>query len=402
MSEPRRGEVSDLHRHLPRHNRVQVVGYAYDGVEAVQMALSLRPQVLLVEESLAGLSGHEVCRLVSRTVPEVACALVSERTDAAALRAAMTSGARAVLSANDDIRQTVNILQQLAALASGASSAESQRLTDLTRMPVTLAVVAGKEGLGATTLCCVLAAGLARERLGETVLVDWHLQMSEAPSVLGLRPKHGLADIAVYGEQMDAEAVNACLLQHDSGLYVLPGMVSPERTWLDRLARGSAAQLLGILRRRFRFLVCDLPTVLGPGELYACRHAQEVLLVGGLSDASAVRSTATLADLLRGHGVSGEQMRLLVSRVGRGNPFSVEELATLSHLPVAAQIPEDPGLPKAAQAGEAAAGGARAGPAMSAAQALVADLLARHAASRPAPTAAASGGAESGAAREGR
>jgi Flp pilus assembly CpaE family ATPase len=352
MSEPRAEGGAGLCRNLLRHNRVQVVGQAYDGVEAAQMALRLRPDVLVVEEATAGLSGAEVCSLVSRGAPQVSCVLVGDRVDLLVARAAMRAGARAVFTVEDDIATVVATLEQLAHLSRQAASPEWQRLADPTRMPLTFAGLAAKEGQGTTTLLSALALQLARYPETETVLLDWRPQLSDLPALLGLRPRYSLVDLAPHGEQIDPEALDACLTRHDSGLWVLPGMLDPGHVWLQPLPLGFAAQLLGILRRRFRFIVCDLPLSLGPAEMYLCRHATALLLTSGLADAGALRAAATLTDLLRAQAFPDERLRLVVTRYDRQNPFTPQDLAYLTRLPIAATVPEDASLPKSLSAGD--------------------------------------------------
>lgn len=352
MSEPVAGHNSDLPRHLAKHNRVQVMGYAHDGMEAAQMALHLRPDVLVVEEKLAGLSGPEVCRLVSRTAPEVPCALISEKTDSVSLQVAMNSGARAVFGPTDQLSEVVKVLHQLTKFAEITSSSEYLRITDPAQMPVTLVGVAAKEGIGTTTVMANLAVLLAQDNPEGTVLIDGHLQLSDIAAVLKLRPQHAISDFAAYGEQIDLEVVNTCLTRHSSGLYVLPGMVAPKKAWRQPLSRSFAAQLFGLLRRRFRYILCDLPTVLGPAEIYLCKHCQVLLLFSTLSDASVLRATATLTDLLSAWEVPAQHLHLILSRTERANSFTPEELESLTHLSVQAQIPEDSNVVKAARAGE--------------------------------------------------
>jgi Flp pilus assembly CpaE family ATPase len=359
---------------LLRHNRVQVVGQAYDGVEAAQMALRLRPDVLVVEEGTAGLSGAEVCSLVSRSAPGVSCVLVAERLDLAGARAAMRAGARAVFTGDDDIAAVVRSLEQLGQLAREALSPEGQRLADPTRMPLTFAGLAGKEGQGTTTLLGALALHLARDPEAQTVLLDWRPQLSDVPALLGLRPRYSLVDLAPHGEEIDPEALDACLTRHESGLWVLPGMLDPQHVWLEPLSLGFAAQLLGILRRRFRFIVCDLPPGLGTAEMYLCRHATAVLLTTSLADAGALRATATLTDLLRAQSFPDERLRLVVTRYERQHPFSPQDLAELTRLPIAATIPEDPTLPKSLSAGDLSPAQRR-GPGAAAVRDLAAGLL---------------------------
>lgn len=355
ISEPGSEAAARLFRNLSRHNRVQVIGQAYDGVEAVQMALTLQPDALLIEEHLAGLSGPEVCSLVGRHAPQIACLLLAERADPPALRAAMRSGARALLAADEEIGAAVAALQACVRAAQQADAPENRRLADPAQMPRTFVGLAAREGLGATTLLAALGLHLARAQTGEVVFLDWRPQLSDLAAMLGLRPRYCLVDLIPYGQALDLEAVSACLTRHDSGLWVLPGMLHPQHVWLQPLSVGFAAQLLGILRRRFQYLIVDLPPGFCPPELYIARHAHALLLISSLAEAGTLRATATLTDLLRAQRFPDDRLRLVLSRQDRRDPFRSEDLTSLAHLPLTATIPEDPNLPRLLQSSANAA-----------------------------------------------
>ncbi len=386
LSEPRSEALARLYGDLSRHHRVQVVGVAYDGVEAVQMAVALEPQALILGEPLSGLSAAEVCRVVSLAAPQVPCVLLARRVDLPSAQAALRAGARALWTEEEELSAAVACLEQLAADTQFAGSPDLQRLADPSRIPLSLVGLGAREGQGTTTLLAALAIQTALARGEETVLLDWRPQLTDLPTVLGLRPRHSLADLAPHGADTDLEALSACLTRHESGLWVLPGMLSPDQAWLEPLSRDFAAQLLALLRRRFRFVFCDLPCVLGPAELYLLRHAQTILLPASLTEVGALRAVATLGDLLRAQGVAEEQLRLVVTRQERSRPFSAEDLAKLVGLPITATIPEDPVLPKSLRSGEGTAG--RRGPGVEAVREL-AEMLTAAVTTCPLPRAAA-------------
>ena len=363
IAEPLLSELPPLHEQLARHEQVRIVGYAHDAMEAAQMALSLRPDALLVAQDVAGLSGPELCRLVSQVAPQVPCVLISEATDPATLQMALSFGARAVLGPREEVDRAVETLHHLVELARPSAASELARITDPGGLPTTVAGVGAPGGAGVTTVLSNLAVLLAQTHPQETVLVDWHLQVGDLVAGLGLHPAHGMSDFAVYGAQLDAEALNECLVPHASGLLVLAGSVAPAQAWLEPLPRVFAAQLLGLLRRRFMYILCDLPSVWGPAELYVCTHAQELLVVGALHSVRHLRTAATLVDLLRAQQVPAEHLRLVINRQERGAPHRPEDLARLTGLPVAAVIPEDPAVQRALGSGEPVALSSRKAPA---------------------------------------
>jgi DNA-binding NarL/FixJ family response regulator len=73
---------------------LQVVGEASDGLEAVEKAQELRPDLILLDIGLPGLSGIEVEKRLCRLVPSARILFLSQNNDAELVRAVLGNGAR--------------------------------------------------------------------------------------------------------------------------------------------------------------------------------------------------------------------------------------------------------------------------------------------------------------------
>lgn len=95
--------------------RIQVVGEAGSGLEAVEMAQNLHPHVLLLDISMPELSGLEAAEELARAVPEVKLLVLSMYSDEAYVRQALRLGAKGYLlkdAANLDLAQAVMAVAQ--------------------------------------------------------------------------------------------------------------------------------------------------------------------------------------------------------------------------------------------------------------------------------------------------
>ena len=54
---------------ISKHGRYAVVGQAADGKSGIEMALNLRPDLLVLDVMMPGLSGIEVLRRINRALP---------------------------------------------------------------------------------------------------------------------------------------------------------------------------------------------------------------------------------------------------------------------------------------------------------------------------------------------
>jgi len=72
---------------------LQVIGCCYDGLKAVDLVRAARPNVLVLDISLPGMNGLEVCRIVKKVVPATAVLMHSMHASEQCVLGAMATGA---------------------------------------------------------------------------------------------------------------------------------------------------------------------------------------------------------------------------------------------------------------------------------------------------------------------
>ncbi len=82
---------------LEPENDFTVVGRAADGLEAVELAVALRPDVVIMDISMPRMDGLAATRQVREQVPEAGVLVVTMGEDDATIAAAMQAGARGYL-----------------------------------------------------------------------------------------------------------------------------------------------------------------------------------------------------------------------------------------------------------------------------------------------------------------
>ena len=107
--------VDDYERLLEAWRRLlgpscEIVGAVTSGDQALPLAQTLKPDVIVVDLSMPGLSGFDVCREIRRTAPETRVVLVSADDNEALRHAAERVGAAAFVTkseAADELEQAI-------------------------------------------------------------------------------------------------------------------------------------------------------------------------------------------------------------------------------------------------------------------------------------------------------
>ncbi|MGD9498557.1 MAG: CpaE family protein [Armatimonadota bacterium] len=356
ITEPQPGASADLQAQLAAYfeaaatGGVDVVAVAHDGLEAAQMAAQLKPDVILLDEEMPGMSGYEAAELIALAAPDVASVLMvpqGRANDRVVINRALRSGARAVIDTGITIEELVEVLEGLAELPAGRQRPEYDLVTDPAKMPVTIAVTGAKGGIGKSLLATNLAVIFARKYPRQTVLVDFYGQYGNAAVMLDVTPSYDIAELASFAGEMDSSILETHLSTHpESGLRLLAGHAGS--AGINGRLDGDQeiaflADLIGLLRRQFRFAFFDVPPLVGRASDYIFSRAQYIVLVSALTDLVTVRDTAALYRHFIEERIAPERIKLVVNRESRANVLAVEDLEQATGTRVVHRIAEDSG-----------------------------------------------------------
>lgn len=92
---------------LQRQSDIEIVDEAADGVEGLKRAKQHRPDVILLDLNMPGLSGLDTLQLMVEDLPDCAVIILTVSEQAEELAAALRGGARGYLLKNIDRKSVV-------------------------------------------------------------------------------------------------------------------------------------------------------------------------------------------------------------------------------------------------------------------------------------------------------
>ena len=101
---------------------LQIVGEASDGLEAVQKAVELKPDLILMDIGLPSLNGIEAARQIRELIPESKIIFLSQESSPEVVQETMDLGASGYVV---KVRAAIELLATVEAVAFGKKDADS-------------------------------------------------------------------------------------------------------------------------------------------------------------------------------------------------------------------------------------------------------------------------------------
>jgi pilus assembly protein CpaE len=315
-------DIPETRDHLSKllgfESDVEVVGTAPGGAEAIEQALTLHPDVVLMDINMPGMDGITATERLASDVPSAAVVMMSVQGEADYLRRSMLAGAREFLvkpfSADEltaSIRQVwarekdkLSRFVPMAVTASTNGSGEHEAAS-------VVAVFSPKGGVGRTTVAVNLAVAAAT--LGRKVaLVDASFQFGDVGVLMNLNPKNkSIGDLATELDAGELESLDTFLISHSSGVRVLLAPPKPEQAEL--IGPASVRKVLDRLRQDYDLVIVDCPATFNEPTIAVLDQADMILTLLTL-EITSVKNMRLFLEVAEQLGYGKDKVRLVLNR----------------------------------------------------------------------------------------
>ncbi len=272
-----------------------------DGADGVAKAQQIHPELAIVDLMMPGMNGFQVVRKLRENpdTADIAILILTARAQPADRDAAMAANADAYLAKP---LAPAELLQKIAELLVKRGQA---------MLPghVMLSVLGLRGGVGTTTVAVNLA--LAMQRAGRAVcLVDLCEKCGNAAMQMRLKPQVTWADVLAQINSFSPETASRVLLQHESGLRLLPSPFLPVH---QPPAGDAVARMLGVLRPAFGATIVDVSSLDEAGRTAISMSDFVVLLF--LPEVASLQTTAATLRALKALNLPEDKVILVLNQV---------------------------------------------------------------------------------------
>jgi pilus assembly protein CpaE len=315
-------DISETRDHLARllgfETDMEIVGLAESGRRAIELAIELKPDIVLMDINMPDMDGIEATEQLSAQVPGASVVMMSVQGEADYLRRSMLAGAREFLVKPFSSDELTSSIRQIYA----------REREKLERFPVAvaapaiipdvdpgqvIAVFGPKGGIGRTTIAVNLAVAAASELGQRTALVDGSFQFGDVGVLLNLNPKNkSIADLAPDLEAgLELESIDPFLTVHSSGVKVLLAPPTPEMAEL--VTPVGVRKVLELLRRTNDLIVVDCSSSMADTTLAILDQADVILTMLTL-EITSIKNMRLFLEVTDQLGYDSSSIRLVLNR----------------------------------------------------------------------------------------
>ena len=345
-------DIPETRDHLSRliglEREIDVVGTAGSGEEAIQQAMDLRPDVIVMDINMPGMDGIAASEIIAQRLPFSPIIMMSVHGEAEHLKRAMNAGAREFLVkpfSGDEFSTSIKRVherelarrEQLQG-APAVASASGPVATENVEEHQVIAVFSPKGGAGRTTLATNLALALRQETSQRVALVDANLQFGDVGVLLNLNPKNRSVLDAVEGGEPDRDIIESVIVDHSTGIRVLLAPPSPEGA--DLVTAAYLRKIVEMLKENHDWVIVDLPSGLNDHTLGVLDAADQILVVAAL-EITTIKNVRLFLEVADQLDYERSKIRLVINRSDASQGIRIGDVEASIRRPIDGTVVSD-------------------------------------------------------------
>jgi pilus assembly protein CpaE len=345
-------DIPETRDHLSRllglEREIDVAGTASSGEEAIQMAMDMRPDVIVMDINMPGMDGIAASEIISQRLPNSPVIMMSVHGEAEHLKRAMLAGAREFLVkpfSGDEFATSIKrvherelVRREQMQATRDASAPPASASADGVDDHQVVAVFSPKGGAGRTTIATNLALALRRETNQSVALVDANLQFGDVGVLLNLNPKNKSMLDAVEGGEPDRDILDSVMIDHSTGIRVLLAPPSPEGA--DLVTSAYLRKMIDMLRQSHDWVVVDLPSGLNDHSLGVLDAADQILVVAAL-EITTIKNVRLFLEVADQLDYERSKLRLVINRSDASQGIRIGDVEASIRRPIDGSIVSD-------------------------------------------------------------
>lgn len=337
-------------RMLQFDSNIEVVGTAKSGIEAIEVAQKLKPDVMIMDINMPDMDGITATEAIRKKIPFVQVVILSVQSDANYMRRAMLAGARDFLTKPPLIDELTSAIRRAGAMAQEERAKSA--LTFGSTGPLSLSpsgftpgiagkiivVYSPKGGCGTTTITSNLAVAL-KESTNKVAIVDSNLLFGDVAVFFNEHVKNNSFDLIDRVDDLDAEIIADVMTKNKlTGIDIL---AAPNQSqFIDSGVGESFTRILEFLQSLYDYILVDTTSYLTE-VVQSCLDIADYIVLVTIQDIPAIKNTNQFLSLADASGIGRDRIIFVMNRYDRRISISPERVGESLKQTIIGAIPNE-------------------------------------------------------------
>lgn len=305
----------NIKRFFEYERSINVVGEASNGEQAISMAESLKPDVVLMDINMPLVDGIDAIESLTLKSPLVAPIVISVQGEPEYFKKAMRAGAKDYLVkpfSGDELISTIKEVVKKEEETREQQMNVALLKSGIKHKPRIISVFSAKGGTGKTTLTANLGACLSKYHDKKVVIVDLDLQFGDIPVMFNINPDNTITDVLSYANELDKNTLEEFLVHHEeTGVKILCPPKNPEES--EYVTEEHVEEILRVLTESYEYILVDTPPAFSGHVLSAMDKSYKVFIVTTL-DLPSIKNVKNSLKIMYDLGYPEEKINLVVNK----------------------------------------------------------------------------------------
>jgi pilus assembly protein CpaE len=335
-------------RMLQFDSSIEVVGTAKTGLEAIDLAQKLKPDVIVMDINMPDMDGITATENIRKKVPYIQIVILSVQSDPNYMRRAMLAGARDFLTKPPLIDELTAAIRRAGTMAQEEKAKTTASFIGTGSLPGVpqafyqttsgriIVVYSPKGGSGTTTVAANLSVAL-KDQKNKVALVDSNLMFGDAAVFFNEHGKNNALDLIDRVNDLDPEIISDVMVSNKlTGVDIL---AAPNQSqFVDSGIGESFAKIMEFLRNLYDFVVIDTTSYLTE-VVQSCLDIADLIVLITIQDIPAIKNTNQFLSLADASGIGRDRIIFVMNRYDRRISISPERVGESLKQPVVVSIP---------------------------------------------------------------
>lgn len=323
---------------LSFEKKIDVIGEAKDGKEAIFMAKESRPDIVLMDINMPVMDGIKATHEITASCPETVVIIMSVQGEQEYLKKAMGAGARQYLVKPFTSEELISVVVETHSLESKRKQSISKPDAEEEIKAKVITVFSTKGGVGKTTIASNLAVSLARTTKKNVAVVDLDLQFGDVAIMLNVSVKNTISDIVKDFNLLDSETIDDYLSSHFSGVKVLPAPIKPE--YAEFVTAEHIQKIIKMLKQKYHYIIVDTPASFNEVILTVLDVSDKILMVSTL-DLPTIKNIKSGLEIMKSLHYSQNKVSIILNKASENYGIKFKDFEETLKYPIWVNIPED-------------------------------------------------------------